>query len=132
MRIAIVATALFLVAGCGKKPTAATPHLKAVDSALSSAGFKLDKFSATSGGRFAANTCASGTLDGVEAVICDYGEGVASQTAKTAAEDWIATAETGTVLTRGHTMLALADRQKTDPNGKVIHRATKAYSSISE
>ena len=132
MRALLVAAVAVALAGCGKKATEATPHLKAIDQALRSAGFKLDTFAATSGGRFAATTCASGTLDGVEAVLCDFGDASASQAAKTAAEDWIATAETGTVLTRAHTMLALADRHKADPNGKVIHRATKAYATLAE
>ena len=45
-----------------------------------------------------------------------------------AGEDWVAQATTGAVLTNGNTLLAVADRSRSDPNGKTIHKITQSYS----
>ena len=36
-------------------------------------------------------------------------------------------AVTGSVLTRGHAVIAVADRRRVDPNGKTIHKITRAF-----
>ena len=103
--------------------------LKSVNDALVSAGFKLDSFHPANGARFEARSCAAGTLDGVDAIVCEVP--VDKQPfAKKAGEDWLAQAPTGVVLTRGSTMLALADRGHVDPNGRTIHKITQAYSKL--
>jgi hypothetical protein len=117
-----------LAAACGKKPTEGGVRLKQVNDALVSAGFKLDSFHPLDPGRFSAQQCSNGTLDGIDAVVCEYGSAEAVALGKKAGEDWVAQAATGAVLTNGKTLLAVADRARTDPNGKTIHRITQAYS----
>jgi hypothetical protein len=126
MRIVIVAMSIALAIGCSKKSSDGV-KLKQVNDALISAGFKLDTFREFDPSHFSAKTCASGYLDGVEAIVCEYGSPQSVPLGKQAGEDWIAQAQTGAVLTNGATLIALADRAHADPNGKIIHKITQAY-----
>jgi hypothetical protein len=124
--IGLVVAAAVAFFGCHKAENAS---LKSVNDALVTAGFKLDSFHPANGARFSAQTCASGTLDGVDAIVCEVA--VDKQPfAKKAGEEWLGQAPTGVVLTRGSTMLALADRGHVDPNGRTIHKITQAYSKL--
>jgi hypothetical protein len=116
-----------LALGCNK-PTEGGVKLKQVNDSLQSAGFKLDSFQPADPGRFSAQKCVQGLLDGVDSVVCEYGSAEAVALGKKAGEDWVGQAATGAVLTNGNTLLAVADRGRTDPNGKLIHKITQAYS----
>jgi hypothetical protein len=124
MRLALL---LLLAAGCSKSSKDGV-HLKQVNDSFVSAGFKLDSFQPTDPGRFSAQKCVQGQLEGVDSVVCEYGSAEAVTMGRKAGEDWIAQATTGAVLTNGSTLLAVADRGRVDPNGKVIHKITQAYS----
>jgi hypothetical protein len=113
--------------GCNK-PTEGGVRMKQVNDALVSAGFKLDGFSPADPGKFSAQKCVQGLLDGVDSVVCEYGSAEAVALGKKAGEEWVGHAATGAVLTNGNTLLAVADRGRTDPNGKLIHKITQAYS----
>jgi hypothetical protein len=119
--------AIVAAVGCSKKPTEGGVRLKQVNDAFVSAGFKLDSFQPTDPGRFAAQKCVHGMLDGVDSMVCEYGSADAVTIGKKAGEDWVAQATTGAVLANGNTLLAVADRSRTDPNGKTIHKITQAY-----
>jgi hypothetical protein len=121
---------LALLAGCGKKPTDGGVRLKQVNDALTSAGFKLDAFQTADPGKFSAQKCAQGQLDGVDAMTCEYGSAEAVALGKKAGEEWIGSAPTGAALANGNTVLALADRAHADPNGKTIHKITQAYLKV--
>ena len=124
----LVAVVLALLAGVGcRKPGADGVRLKQVNDALLSAGFKLDSFHPVDATRFAAQKCATGTLNGVETLVCEYATLEAEALGRRAGEDWIAQAVTGTVLVNGYTLLALADRAKADPNGRTIHKIAQTY-----
>jgi len=129
VKLTSAATVMALVAcvGCSKKPTAGGVRLKQVNDALVGAGFKLDSFHPVDPTRLSAQSCVAGLLDGVDAMVCEYGSPQAEALGKKAGEDWIAQATTGTVLINGNTLLALADRSHADPNGKTIHKITRAY-----
>ena len=119
---------LVLAAACGKKADGPSHlSLKQADAALSSAGFKAGELKDTDPLRFSAQKCQEGTLEGVDTVLCEYGSGDAAKLGKNAGEDWVATATTGAVLINGLTLIAVADRSRADPNGKVIHRLTQAF-----
>jgi hypothetical protein len=123
----VAALALLACAGCKKSSDGV--HLKQVNDALIGAGFKLDNFRPADPGRFSAQSCAAGTIDGVDALVCEYGSPQAQALGYKAGEDWIAQATTGTVLKNGMTTIALADRGRADPNGKTIHKITQTYRS---
>ena len=116
-----------LLAGCGKKPAPGGVRLKQVNDSLASAGFKVDSFQSADPGRFSAQKCSQGQLEGVDAVLCEYGSAEAVALGKKAGEDWVGAAPTGAVLANGNTVLAVADRAHADPNGKTIHKITQAY-----
>ena len=122
-----LAAIVWVPMGCKKQPTPGGVRLKQVNDSFLSAGFKLDSFRPADAGRFSAQTCAAGLLDGVETIVCEYPSPTAEALGKRAGEDWIAQATTGAVLTNGNTLLAVADRAHADPHGKTIHKITQAY-----
>jgi hypothetical protein len=114
-------------AGCSKKPTEGGVRLEQVSDAFSSAGLKPENFQPTDPARFNALKCVAGTVDGVETVVCEYGSPDAMALGKKAGEQWAASAPTAAVLGNGRTLLAVADRAHTDPNGKTIQKITQAF-----
>ena len=124
IRLALLVLAL---SACSKKPTEGGVRLKQVNDSLQSAGFKVDGFQAADPGRFSAQKCVQGLLEGVDSLLCEFGSADAVTLGKKAGEDWVGQATTGAVLTNGNTFLALADRSRSDPNGKTIHKITQAY-----
>ena len=116
-------------AACHKEPTGV--HLKQVDAALVAAGFKIDDFKSTDSSHFSAQQCVAGSLNGVDAVICEFGSGEAAALGKKAGEAWVGQAVTGAVLAKGtdHS-LPSADRSHSDPYGKAIHKITSSYSAV--
>ena len=123
MRLAL---ALLMLSACSKKP--GEVRLKEVNDSLQSAGFKLDSFQAADPGKFSAQKCVQGSLEGVDTIVCEYGSNEAVSLGRKAGEDWVAQATTGAVQTNGKTLLVVADRGHADPNGKTIHKITQAYS----
>jgi hypothetical protein len=128
MRRLVVVTSLGLVAlGCGKKPTAGGVGLTQVSDAFSSAGLRTQSFQPTDATRFSAQKCVEGTVDGIDTLVCEYGSPDALALGKKAGEQWAGTAMTAAVLGNGRTLLAVADRARSDPNGKTIHKITQAF-----
>jgi hypothetical protein len=116
-----------LLGGCGKKPTEGGVRLEQVSDSFNSAGLKAENFQPTDPSRFSAQKCVAGTVDGVETIVCEYGSPDALTLGKKAGEQWAATATTAAVLGNGRSLLAVADRAHTDPNGKTIHKITQAF-----
>ena len=117
-----------LAAGCSRKPAPGGVRLQQINDAFVSAGYKLDSFHPADPGKLSAQKCVEGTLDGVDAMVCEYGSNEAIALGKKAGEDWIAQATTGAVLVNGSTLLCVADRAHADPNGKLIHKLTQTFS----
>jgi hypothetical protein len=117
------------LSGCSKK-TEGGAHLKDVESAFGKEGWKIDAFQATDAQRFSAQKCVAGAIEGLDAVVCEFGSDEAVQRGKKAAEGWVGAAVTGVALDKGRTVLALADRSRVDPNGKLVHRISKTYRDI--
>lgn len=115
------------IAACSGKAQPAAGGLEQANEAFNAAGLKLDPFVPTDAARFSATRCLSGRIEGVDAVLCEYGSAEASQLGKKAGETWIADAVTGAALLHDRTMLVLADRTRADPNGKAIHKISQAY-----
>ena len=121
------ALALATTVGCSKKPTEGGVRLEQISDAFNSAGLKADNFQPTDPSRFSATKCLAGRLDDVDTVVCEYGSPDALALGKKAGEQWVGNATTAAVLGNGRTLLAVADRAHTDPNGKTIHKITQAF-----
>jgi len=126
MRAAIL-LALVASIGCSKKPTEGGVRLEQVSESFNSAGLKSDNFQPTDPSRFNATKCVAGRVEDIDTVVCEYGSMDALALGKKAGEQWVATATTAAVLGNGRTLLAVADRAHTDPNGKTIHKITQAF-----
>ncbi|HEX9101556.1 MAG TPA: hypothetical protein VF997_05095 [Polyangia bacterium] len=130
MRAAIpwaLALGLVTAVGCSKKPTEGGVRLEQISDAFNSAGLKADNFQPTDPSRFNATKCLAGRVEQVDTIVCEYGSPDALALGKKAGEQWVGTATTAAVLGNGRTLLAVADRAHTDPNGKAIHKITQAF-----
>jgi hypothetical protein len=126
MRAAIL-LALVAAIGCSKKPTEGGVRLEQISESFHSAGLKSDNFQPTDPSRFNATKCVAGRVEDVDTVLCEYGSADALALGKKAGVEWVANATTAAVLGNGRTLLAVADRAHTDPNGKTIHKITQAF-----
>jgi hypothetical protein len=126
---ALILGALALGPGCKKAPPGGV-HLKDVESAFGKEGWKLDGFQPLDAQRFSAQKCVTGPIEGIEAAVCEFGSDEAVRRGKKAAEAWVAQAVTGFALENGRTVLMLADRNKVDPNGKLMNKVTQTYRGI--
>lgn len=119
-------SSLLLLVACSKA-TEGGVRLKQATAALQSAGWKTDGLQTVDPGKLAAQKCVQGPLDGVDVMLCEYGSADAVALGKKAGEEWLGQATTGAVLQNGNAILAVADRNRADPNGKTIHKLTQAF-----
>jgi len=113
-----------LLGGCHKKPAS---ELDRVLDGFDDAGWKRQSLTPTDARRYSAQRCVQGTADNVEVLLCEFGSVEAVAHGKRPGEGWVGNAVTGAVLDHGRTMLAIADRNGTDPKGASIHAVTKRY-----
>ena len=76
---------------------------------------------------FGANKCQTGTVDRLSVLLCQYASGDSASGGQTAAEAWGAGTDTVVVLRRGNVLLAIADRDHADPEGKTISALSKVF-----
>lgn len=107
--------------GCGKKGIASELQV------LKDAGRNVSAFTDADPSALGAKRCQSGTIDGVQAILCEYGGSDAATQALAAAQTWIADAPTGLALQHEIVVLALADRSGADPSGKSLDAISKAF-----
>jgi hypothetical protein len=131
--LAALACALLGIAastGCHHSPTEGGVRMEQVLAAFDKAGWKASALPLRDPGKLSAQKCVEGTLDGVEALICEYGGADAALRGKKAVEGWVASAVTGVALGNGRTVLGLADRSRKDPVGKSIHAISQTYLAL--
>ncbi|MBX3155800.1 MAG: hypothetical protein KF773_07365 [Deltaproteobacteria bacterium] len=68
--------------------------------------------------------CRSGTIDGVDVLVCVYGSPDEAKAAEKPGLAWIG-ATTGAAQAHGAVLIAAADRARADPNGKTINQIMK-------
>lgn len=68
--------------------------------------------------------CQSGTLDGLDLVVCNYASPAEAKAAEDPALAWIG-GVTGSAQAHGSALIVIADRKKADPSGKTINRLMK-------
>jgi hypothetical protein len=138
MKRAYVAVAAVLtVAGCsedkkadgaaaGGGEVAAASGADAVVDAWKAAGLTVSAFDPVDGAAYGDGECRGGTVNGVDAVLCQY----ATADLATAAQPkgLAAVGETtGSSLAQATLLLVVADRRKADPDGRTINQVTKIF-----
>jgi hypothetical protein len=108
---------------------AGTPHPDDVVGAWKKDGFDPASFQLTDPGEYKAAYCAEGSVGGVEALICEYADDDSVDRGKQTIQTlWESQGVTTSVVVRTkHTVLALVDRGKADPDGKTISRLVSAF-----
>jgi hypothetical protein len=115
---------LILVAACqGSGASGATGEL--VDSWKKS-GLAPTAFAAVDGKAIGAEMCQTGKVSGVDTTVCDYPDADSARRAEAAGLAQVGDA-TGASLAHGKQLLVLADRAKTDTNGKTIKQIASAF-----
>jgi hypothetical protein len=71
-----------------------------------------------------AGDCQTGTVEGVDVLLCNFGSAGEAKAAEDQGLAWVGQA-TGSSQAHGATLVVLADRRKTDPNGRTINRLMK-------
>lgn len=130
--IMMVAAAALMaaVAGCdkgdGAGKGAAPSGVDGVLEAWKKAGLTVSAFDAADGAKYGGGECKSGTVSGVDAVLCVF---ATPDLAKAAEAKGLAAVgdTTGSSLAEGKLLLVVADRRKADPQGKTINQATKLF-----
>ncbi len=97
---------------------------------LTQARFRIAPGAPVNPGLFGATSCVGKRIDGIDAAVCQYADEKAAQNGAKMGKAWIKGALSGTVVQRGATTLALADRAKIDPNGKTIQKIAVEYAKI--
>ncbi|MBP6633889.1 MAG: hypothetical protein KA297_31005 [Kofleriaceae bacterium] len=126
-------------AGCGKEEgpgaaakagaaavvaaAGAAPHPAVA--AWKEAGLTVSALTADQSGAIGKD-CQSGTVSGVDVVVCRYASAAEASAAEPAALAWVGEA-TGAALASGTWQLAVVDRRGADPSGRTINQITKIF-----
>src|SRR5262245_53991597 len=68
--------------------------------------------------------CQSGTIENLDVLLCNFPTPAEAKAAEEPALGWIGQT-TGTAQARGAALVVLADRKKSDPNGRMINKLMK-------
>lgn len=121
---------LALVLGCGKdeagKP--GPPQAGSRDGVLESwkkGGLTPSPFTAATVAF--GKDCQSGTVNGVDVLLCQYPSDAEAKAAEDQALGWVGDT-TGIARAAGKVLVAAADRRKADPSGRTLNQLTKLLS----
>ena len=95
--------------------------------ALRSAGHEVGEWKDSEAPPFHARRCQAGTIDKIDAQLCEYPSADALPLGRSAGDAWIGQAATGVVLQREQVLLMLADRNRVDPQGKAIAKISRSF-----
>jgi hypothetical protein len=109
-----------------------TPSTDDVVDAWKGAGLNPASFVAIDPMAYRAGYCSQGTLGGIDALICEYADDESLDRAKKVIQDmWNKEGiHTGVEVRTKRTLIAVADRQKADPNGKTIAKAVATFKKL--
>lgn len=113
--------ALALAVGCGKGDKPASPRDAVIEA------WKADKLAPpalTAAQVAVGKDCQSGTIEGIELLLCNFASPAEAKAAEDAGLAWVGST-TGASQARGAALIVLADRKKADPNGRMINRLLK-------
>jgi hypothetical protein len=138
MRACVIALLFIVCGGCGKggdgqpplaSGVSALPGASGSDVIVDSwkkAGLDPSSFEAIDGKPLGDGKCRAGTIAGIDATLCEYGDDAAAKKAEQAGFSRVGDA-TGVSRSQGKMLLVLADRHKTDPNGRKINDVMKVF-----
>jgi hypothetical protein len=112
------AGAAAVVAAVGNAPHPAV-------AAWTSAGLTVSALTADQSGKIGKD-CESGTVSGVDVVLCRFASAAEATAAEPAGLAWVGEA-TGAALASGTWHLAVVDRRGADPSGRTINQITKLF-----
>jgi hypothetical protein len=124
-RILVIALAVALFAGCGKEGGKNTPQASSRDAVLESwrkGGLAPSAFTAAKVDF--AKDCQSGTVNGVDVLLCEFPSDAEARTAEDQGLAWVGET-TGIARAAGKILIAAADRRKADPSGRTLNQLTK-------
>ncbi len=116
------ALALVLVAACGKGDDKPPSPRDKVIAAWKDAGLEPSTF--VTAQVQVGSDCASGMVGGLDVLLCVFPNPTAAQAAEEAGRGWIGLT-TGSAQGKGSVLVAIADRKKSDPSGKLINQLMK-------
>jgi len=130
--------------GCGKKEGGAaagpgepahvdgTPHTDQVVNAWKGAGFPAEGFAAIDPTAYRAGYCSQGRVGGIDALICEYRDDDSIDRARKLIQDeWGKEGvHTGVALRSKRTLVAVADRGRSDPSGKTINKLLDTFKKL--
>ena|ERR1044071_1044842 len=122
MRTILLVIAALALAACSKssdKP--ATPRDKVLEA------WKAEKLepSAMAAAQVAfGKDCQGGIVESIDVLLCNFASPAEAKAAEDAGLAWVGQA-TGASQARGAALVVLADRKKSDPNGRTINRLLK-------
>jgi len=122
VRMSLVAlAALGALGACGKGDKSSSPRDAVIDA------WKADKLepSALTAAQVAfGKDCQSSTVEGIDVLLCNFASPAEAKAAEDPGLAWVGSA-TGASQARGAALIVLADRKKSDPNGRTINRLLK-------
>jgi hypothetical protein len=130
--LAALTVAAGTMLGCRHSHVAGTASTEAVLDALKENEFDVAVVRNVSPDGWSADHCVAGPVAGLEILVCEYEtEQALAQGEKDVQQEWDAVnVDTGVVLHRGRTMLAIADRAKKDLGGKNTVRMLNAFRAL--
>lgn len=120
--ITVAVLTLVLGGGCGKSKKTGSAARAAVLEAWKKGG--LEPSAMTAATVPFGKDCQSGTVGGVDVLVCAYPTPGEAKAAEDAGLEWVGLT-TGMAQARGAVLIAAADRRKSDPSGRTINQLGK-------
>lgn len=120
--VTAVALVLVVVSGCGKGKKSGSAARTAVLEAWKEGG--LEPSAMTAATVPFGKDCQSGTVGGVDVLVCAYSTSDEAKAAEEAGLEWVGST-TGMAQARGAVLIAAADRRKSDLSGRTINQLGK-------
>ena len=122
MRTILVVIVALALAACSKSgDKSASPRDKVLDAWK---GEKLEPSAMTAAQVAFGKDCQGGSVEGIDVLVCNFASPAEAKAAEDAGLAWVGPA-TGASQARGAALIVLADRKKSDPNGRTINRLLK-------
>src|SRR5262249_51343855 len=109
------------LAACGKGGSGATARDAVIDAWK---GAKLTPSALAPATVAFGKDCQSGTIEGIDVLLCNFTTPAEAKAAEDPGLTWVGEA-TGASQAHGSVLIVLADRKKSDPNGRTINKLLK-------